>query len=71
MTVEELRTVLCEVIDIASHNYLHEDCGKLRKEELPAAIVDSKKRLGEILGEPPEAYAFPKCIKCINITEAS
>ena len=71
MTIEELRTVPCEVIDIGSHNYLHEDCGKLREEELPPAIVGSKIRLGEILGDPPEAYAFPKGIKCINITEAS
>jgi folate-dependent phosphoribosylglycinamide formyltransferase PurN/peptidoglycan/xylan/chitin deacetylase (PgdA/CDA1 family) len=71
MTPEELRALPDDTISIGSHCWLHEDCGKLTGDPLRVAIVQSREKLGELLGTPPATFAFPKGIKGVNIKRES
>lgn len=56
---EELRTLRDGGVEIGSHGMSHQLLTRLTEEEARAEIVDSRIRIGEMLGREPRSIAYP------------
>ena len=59
MTEEQIRGLPKDLINVGSHTVSHQDLRKLGNESLRKEIVDSKKRLEEIIGQKVTMISLP------------
>ena len=56
---DEIRTLRDMGMEIGSHTLSHRLLTEIPQEEVPGELIESKKRLDDILGEPNQSISYP------------
>jgi peptidoglycan/xylan/chitin deacetylase (PgdA/CDA1 family) len=71
MRQADVRELVERGFEVGSHGLFHEDFGTLDREAAARVLADSRRLLGEITGQPPERFSFPKGRWGVHITPES
>jgi peptidoglycan/xylan/chitin deacetylase (PgdA/CDA1 family) len=69
MTAGDVRRLTSEGFLIGSHGVHHEDFGTLSAAEADRVLGESRRLIGEVSGQVPEHFSFPKGKRGTNITQ--
>ncbi|HUF92364.1 MAG TPA: polysaccharide deacetylase family protein, partial [Candidatus Limnocylindria bacterium] len=68
MTATDVRRLTSEGFLIGSHGVHHEDFGTLDAGQADRVLAESRRLIGEVSGQLPEHFSFPKGKRGTNIT---
>jgi peptidoglycan/xylan/chitin deacetylase (PgdA/CDA1 family) len=68
MTAAEVRRLTSDGFLIGSHGVHHEDFGTLDASQADRVLAESRRLIGEVSGQVPEHFSFPKGKRGTNIT---
>lgn len=69
MTAADVRRLTSEGFLVGSHGVHHEDFGTLDAAQADRVLAESRRLIGEVSGQVPEHFSFPKGKRGTNITE--